>query len=799
MTESAPGGGPTRAAGVRLTLALALLASAGSLLPVVTGAGWLVELAATAAVLTVVSVVMGQLRAPAALIAAGQLAAAALVLTVVHVPAQAIAGVLPGPAALGQAGVLIDGALQVVDQQSAPIDATSGVALALTGCGALVLVVLDALVVGARRPALAGVPLLVVHAVGAVFAPVGLGGVAFVAAAGGYLAVLLVARGSGPRWGPVLAPRAAPRRRRPGPAPLAVGVALVMALALPALAPLPAGGVRLGGGGGDGSTSVNPLLDLREDLTDRSDTVVLRYDTDQEDPQPLRLVTVDSFDGDLWRPTDVGAEPLPSSGELGIAPGLAQDTASTPHRQSITLETLRQEYLPLPYPVSSLEVDGDWRVDPATGTVSGAGRTRTEPGQTYAVDYLQVAPDPSALAAAPPAPQDLVERYTQVPDDLPPQISETAAVVTQDAGSAYDQAVALQTWFRSDGGFEYTVDAPTPDSSSALADFLTDKRGYCVHFSSEMAVMARTLGIPARVAIGFLPGRSTPDGWEVQASDAHAWPELWFEGVGWTRFEPTPSVQTGAAPAWTVPAADPAETGGAEQPQSEPQPSVAPGEPAPAPTDDPGATGADDPAGAQGSGAAAVVAAVAAVLGVSALLVLLAGVPALARNVRSARRWSTARGDGDGALAEAAWSDLVERAGDLGVGIAPSDTPRRTGERLVEAAAAAVEGTTDGGTTGGDGEAGCGDQAVGLRVARLVAAIESTRYGAAARRAPTPRGGSVVLLEAPRASDPEALRSEALEVVRTLATTVGARARWASAWWPASGRSALRHLVRGRP
>ncbi len=810
MSASPLSGGTLRTAAVRAVLAAALLASAGSLLPVVAGTAWFVEVAAVLAVLTVAAVVLDRLTAPPAVLALGQVLCAALVLTVVHVPAGAVLGIVPGPAALSQAAGLLADGLRVVNQQSAPIEATAGVRLALSAAGALVLVVLDAVVLGARRPALAGVPLLLVHAVGAVFAPTGLGVVAFLTAAAGYLAVLALARGEGQRWGPELAPRSSPPRWRPGPAPLAVALAVVVALAVPSLVALPSTGVTFGGGAaGQGSTAVNPLLDLRESLTDRSDTTVISYEVDQDDPQPLRLVTVDSFDGDLWRPPDdVAARPLPEDRRLAPPDGLAPDAATTAHRLDVTLETLRQPYLPLPYPVSGLDLAGDWQIDPTTGTVSGEGRTRTQPGQTYGVDYLQVEPDPSALAVAPPPTGPVLERYARLPDDLPPQIAASAAQVTAGATSDFERAAALQSWFRSDGGFQYTVDAPTPESPSALADFLTDQRGYCVHFASAMAVMSRTLGIPARVAVGFLPGRSTPDGWQVQASDAHAWPERWFEGVGWTRFEPTPSVQSGAAPAWTVPAAAPDdEEGGADEALETPTPSATPSEAAPAAGEDVEDAGSTDVGGSSPSRAAAIVVPVLALLGVLALVLLS---PALARAWRSSARWARARREDDGALAEAAWADLVERAQDLGVPLVASDTPRRVAERVVAAvpggAGARTEHVSDDGSAGASEGSGSRPD-VAESMARLVAAVEAVRYGARppgrSDRSPgtgassVSRGaeGSVAVLDAPAEATGQDLRREALDVVGALRASVGVGARVRAGAWPRSGRTALARVV----
>jgi len=102
------------------------------------------------------------------------------------------------------------------------------------------------------------------------------------------------------------------------------------------------------------------------------------------------------------------------------------------------------------------------------------------------------------------------------------------------------------------GGFTYNTTVDSGTGVKAITRFLKDKQGFCVHFSFAMAAMARTLGIPARVAVGFTPGTKHPDGsWSVGLRDAHAWPELYFQGVGWTRFEPTPS--RGSTPDYTRP------------------------------------------------------------------------------------------------------------------------------------------------------------------------------------------------------------------------------------------------------
>jgi hypothetical protein len=77
----------------------------------------------------------------------------------------------------------------------------------------------------------------------------------------------------------------------------------------------------------------------------------------------------------------------------------------------------------------------------------------------------------------------------------------------------------------------------------ALSAFLlSSRKGYCIHFAAAMVTMARIEGIPARMAVGFTPGERQEDGsYEVTAHDAHAWPELFLDGLGWVPFEPTPA------------------------------------------------------------------------------------------------------------------------------------------------------------------------------------------------------------------------------------------------------------------
>jgi hypothetical protein len=157
--------------------------------------------------------------------------------------------------------------------------------------------------------------------------------------------------------------------------------------------------------------------------------------------------------------------------------------------------------------------------------------------------------DKAALRASPVSnPPDPI--FTELPDDLPGSVEELARAVTAGAESPYDQAIALQSWFRSE--FEYSLEVQSGHGSNAIESFLQQRVGYCEQFSATFAAMARTLGIPSRVAVGFTPGVQNAEGWySVLGKNAHAWPELWFDEIGWVLFEPTPGRGAPGAEAYT--------------------------------------------------------------------------------------------------------------------------------------------------------------------------------------------------------------------------------------------------------
>jgi hypothetical protein len=152
------------------------------------------------------------------------------------------------------------------------------------------------------------------------------------------------------------------------------------------------------------------------------------------------------------------------------------------------------------------------------------------------------------------------DEYLQVPENeeiarLQPVVAEIIAGATGN----YEKLLAIQDYFRNN--FTYSLDVPASTSATATLEFLDRRTGYCEQFSSTFALFARLIGIPSRVAIGFTPGEQSPIGtsnvqlFNVRSQHAHAWPEVWFDGIGWVLFEPTPGRGAPSADYTNVPPA----------------------------------------------------------------------------------------------------------------------------------------------------------------------------------------------------------------------------------------------------
>ena len=694
--------------------AIGSVLAAGSVLLAVSALGallapgrWWPVSAATVLVLTVVTATVRRTgRGAAAATAAGLAATAAVVLL--------LAAGGPGDAAWPRGlGALVLQGVESVRAGVIPVGQTPGLELLVVVGAAATLLVVDLLALGLGRAGLAGIPLLALWSV-----PVSFGhppsAPTVVVGGAGYLLLLWVTA----RPPVSVAGRAATRMgpREAGAVVLAAALAALALLGGPLSTATPLSGtVRLPaswGGGATGPLTLSTDLDLLDSLSARSDRIVLVYTTTLRDLGPLRTRTMVDFDGTRW---DTGP-----TGELGLADGplwpTGREDAEPSGRVRIRVEDLDEDRLPLPTAPRSVDVGANWWYDAAHDEVVGLGASTL--GLTYGV---RVYPrDLAAATLAADAPPRLAAGSPEL--GVPPtsharDIADLALEVTAGAATAYDQAMALQSWFRNAGEFAYETQIPPGETDDAVWDFLVRRSGYCVQYATAMTVMARSLGIPARVAIGFLPGQpsgSDPDTFVVTARQAHAWPELWFAEAGWVRFEPTPAVQTGPPP----PYADPFLAAPTATPT--PTPSATAGVPTSAA---PGAAAPGDAAGTTDDARPRwpLLAALGAAL-------LTGGATVLAR-----RRRSGVRSEGP----EESWAEVRAAVGRHGVAWTDATTPRQAAALIRAAWPAGRAGGTDGPDGGGESrdlraqEAEIASDAEAA-LDGLVRAVEQDRY------APTP-------------------------------------------------------------
>ncbi|UFQ15125.1 MULTISPECIES: transglutaminase TgpA family protein [Streptomyces] len=688
----------------------ATLMASCALLPLVDPASWFLQAVILLAVQSGVGALARRMPLARALTVAVQALASLLLLTLVFAREQALAGLLPGPDVFRRFAVLLEAGAEDVGRYAIPAPLSDGIRLMLVGGVLVIGLAVDALAVTFRAAAPAGLPLLALYSVAAGLSGDGAGWLWFLLASAGYLLLLLAeGRDRLSQWGRVFGgPARAPGRvsggldsggviapvrtgRRIGA--LALGIALVVPLALPALDGGLLGGSGGPGGGGSGGggtiSAVNPLVALQDSLNQPEDREVISYRTNarRTDDLYLRIVSLDQFDGTTWKTTvrRIGDVPSP----LPTPQGLLPDVRRTEIQTNISAaEGYAQNWLPMPFPASQVEIGGRWRYEPVGRALVG-DRGQTTRGASYQVKSLVVEPTAKQLANAPSPPAELRKEFTKVPDSLPGLVADTARRVTKGSANPYEQAVKLQDYFASDGGFTYNTQVRAGSGPAAIEKFLRQKEGFCVHFSFAMASMARTLGIPARVAVGFTPGSAQADGtMSVGLRDAHAWPELYFEGVGWTRFEPTPS--RGTVPEYTrsdVPSGD-ASDPDTPEPSRSAEPSAAPSASDSCPPDlrRQGGCASAAPEVAAGSGGDGPPLGMIVLVVLAALLVVAVPLlPMLWRTrLRSARLGPGGRTPTDAvARTMAAWLEVIDTAWDHDIEPDESQTPRSAAARIV--------------------------------------------------------------------------------------------------------------------
>lgn len=694
---------------------LAALASFTVALPLLTlfdSNAWVRPAFVIVATIAVVGLGLRAVTTSAAPVILGQLVAGFLAVSWMHGRGHLYYGLLPGPDTISSFNILLLEAQQTVLTFSVPVPTERGVIVAITMLVGIVALATDAVAVTLRSPALSGLGLLTAYLVSATNSGEGLSWKYFVLPIGFWFA-LVATQGIGAvrRWGTSVPRGSDGRDFDPvlgvaGAARLLGAGALALAVVLPMLVPhlpttfLADGLGRADNGRGGGAVSLNTTLDLRRSLESQSQDPVITYTTSASSPDPLRVAILSDYRRGEWstrfdadRVLDNGPEP----------PTASPDISRTSVKVDVTENKLQAPQIALPTPLVSVDLGGT-----ALRVNFIGGYEVNETLEEYTATYDQLVPDDGdfSLAGARPVGFDQ-GLFTELDPNSLGRLAELVDTVVPEGTSPLETARRLQAHFRSTQ-YTYSLQLPTPTDpvsgrtmmSDPLSNFLITRTGYCVQFASAFIMAARYKGIPARMAIGFLPGTFANGSYTVRAADAHAWPELWFPDLGWTRFEPTPGVQSGTAPTYSL---IPTEVG----PNASPSATSTAAAPTPTLSDraDPDLRVDEDDSTTPTGPLTWVrerLVAIGVVLGIILSLLLLP----VAAWLRRRRLRLDARDDAE--RVEAEWASLISRLGDIGIAPPTGSTPRQAGAQLTHDAILT-----------GDSKAAMG---------RIVTTVERARY-----------------------------------------------------------------------
>ena len=303
------------------------------------------------------------------------------------------------------------------------------------------------------------------------------------------------------------------------------------------------------GGGAGGYPGFDESMDtsMRGEM---GDTVVMRVRAPE--PDFWRGQTYSRFDGRLWYADPQQGEQRPAA-DIGVGP--AAGDVVEPAGVEVD-EFIQTYYLTIDHPnavfaayrptrvliESSVWLRPDGAIRSDRVLTDGAVYTVVSARARVTADALRRQGDLAALMPADPA--GMQADYLAVPASTTDRTRALAAELAAGSPSTYDTILRMEAWI--DSNVQYDLDAPVPPPGTDAVDELLfgAQRGFCEQIASSLAIMLRTIGVPTRVATGYVPGvRDRITGvWEVRASDAHAWVEVWFPATGWQAFDPTVGV-----------------------------------------------------------------------------------------------------------------------------------------------------------------------------------------------------------------------------------------------------------------
>lgn len=476
------------------------------------------------------------------------------------------------------------------------------------------------------------------------------------------------------------------------------------------------------GGGILVGVSYNLFTGIQQQLVSQTDTPVFTARVEGDvDPSSIywELITLEEFDGENWIPK--ARETHGPDSEVWEDADMSFFGPVLPVSASVTIAKLRQNYLPIVYSPTWLGSDSTLFNDSFRVRTDGSIQfdLLTWENLTYQEAALVPAPDLNALAStggrltpifreaakrgafggrAVPTPATNRPASLSEALELPtldPIIRTEARSLTENGTSAFEKALLLEAWFRDPNVFTYSLDVDPGHASKDLADWLftTDspsyRTGYCEQFSTAMAVMARSIGIPARVVTGFAPGEVQADGTIiVRDRNAHAWVELWMNNQGWVRFDPTPRSLGDNPSTMSIVGFDPREyipppPEAAESPNVETPPAPRQFDPN---FDERQLVSGSSSAESEGARLRIVTPTRVVLL---ALLLVFSSVP-VAKATRRHRRLTRLR-KGD---ISSAWDEIIDRLRDFGDGPPPSWTPLEAAASVHHSMAPLADGIT---------------------------------------------------------------------------------------------------------
>ena len=290
----------------------------------------------------------------------------------------------------------------------------------------------------------------------------------------------------------------------------------------------------------------------------QSSSVVMHIQIDGDERGRFDLkwrgVTLSRFDGRNWSSGRSQRSLAPQLDGRFVLPAMTRDAqgeASRPLHYRVLMEPVGMNIFFLAGTAQSLE--GSYR---SVGVDDGGAVFNLDlehPVSRYqAISDIAQPSAPELRRTGTVYPTYLDPVYTRLPSSLDPRIPQLARQITASADNSYDKALALETYLRSN--YQYTLQLSRTVPHDPLANFLFERRqGHCEYFASSMAVMLRSLGIPARLVNGFRTGEfnDLTSQYVVRASNAHAWVEVFFPGRGWIAFDPTPGVSMQVRTGWS--------------------------------------------------------------------------------------------------------------------------------------------------------------------------------------------------------------------------------------------------------